>query len=145
MPHPRFPHEQAPIDRTPVTRRTMFARALRLRCPVCGGGPLFSRWLRMASACPGCGLIVNRGESGYGLGALWFNLLAAEAVNTIIWVSVAISRWPDVPWETLGRVAPVTAILMPLLFFPFSRTLFLAFDLCFRPLEAEPAPQVASR
>ena len=122
-----------------ASRRTMFARAIRLRCPVCGGGPLFSQWLRMAPACPGCGLVVNRGESGYGLGALWFNLLAAEGVNTTIWVSVAISRWPDVPWETLHWIAPVTAILMPLLFFPFSKTLFLAFDLCFRPLE--PAAQ----
>jgi uncharacterized protein (DUF983 family) len=111
----------------------MFARALRRRCPHCGGGPLFRGWLTMADRCPRCGLATNRGESGYALGAIWFNLLAAEAVNTALWVSVAIATWPDVPWETLHWVGPLTAVLMPLLFYPFSKTLFLAFDLCFRP------------
>jgi Protein of unknown function (DUF983) len=90
----------------------------------------------MADRCPGCGLETNRGESGYALGAIWFNLLAAEAVNTALWVSVAIATWPDVPWETLHWVGPLTAMLMPLLFYPFSKTLFLAFDLCFRPEDA---------
>ncbi|HEU4699135.1 MAG TPA: DUF983 domain-containing protein [Gemmatimonadales bacterium] len=120
------------------SRPTMFGRALRRRCPACGGGPLFSHWLRMQPACPRCGLVTNRGEDGYMLGAVWFNLLAAELVNTLLWVSVAVATWPDVPWETLHWVGPVTAVLMPLAFYPFSKTLFLAFDLCFRPVEASP-------
>jgi uncharacterized protein (DUF983 family) len=120
-------------------RRTMFARALRRRCPNCGSGGLYSRWVKMADRCPGCGLALNRGEDGYGLGALWFNLLFAEMVNTAIWVTVAIRTWPDVPWETLHWVGPATAMLLPVFFYPFSKTLFLAFDLCFRPVEREAA------
>jgi uncharacterized protein (DUF983 family) len=116
-------------------RRTMFRRALARRCPICGGGPLFHRWLQMRPTCPRCGLSLNRGEDGYGLGAVWFNLLAAEAVSTFIWVTVAIRTWPDVPWDRLQWAGPLTAVLMPLLFYPFSKTLFLAFDLCFRPID----------
>lgn len=116
-------------------RRTLFARALRRRCPVCGSGGLFSRWLVMAPRCPGCGLVFQRGEDGYSLGALWFNLLFAEMVNTALWVTVAVSTWPDVPWEVLHWVGPAMAVLLPLCFFPFAKTLFLAFDLCVRPVE----------
>jgi uncharacterized protein (DUF983 family) len=115
----------------------MFLRALRRRCPRCGSGAIFQHWLRMKERCPGCGLQFSRGEDGYTLGALWFNLLAAEAVSTTIWVTVAVRTWPDVPWDRLQYEGPLTAVLMPILFFPFSKTLFLAFDLCFRP--AEPA------
>lgn len=122
--------------RFPMPRpRTLFARALRRRCPICGGGPLFSRWLRMAPECPSCHLAFHRGEDGYSLGALWFNLLFAEMVNTAIWVTVAIRTWPDVPWDTLQWVGPLMAVLLPIVFLPFAKTLFLAFDLCFRPVE----------
>jgi len=94
---------------------------------------LFTRWIRIVPSCPRCGLATDRGESGYALGGLWLNLLAAEAVNTAIWVTVAVRTWPEVPWETLQYAGPVTALLMPVLFYPFSRTVFLALDLSFRP------------
>ena len=57
-----------------------FRRALLLRCPACGGGPVFLRWLRMAPACATCGLRFGRGEPGYWLGAYFLNLVAAETV-----------------------------------------------------------------
>jgi uncharacterized protein (DUF983 family) len=31
------------------------ARGLRCRCPRCGEGPLFARWLQVEPACPACG------------------------------------------------------------------------------------------
>ena len=74
---------------------TMFARAIRRHCPICGGGPLFVNWLKMKEHCSSCGIRMRRGEDGYTLGALWFNLFLAD------------------------------------------RTLFLAFDLCIRPLDQQ--------
>ena len=62
-------------------------------------------------------------------------MLFAEGVNTVLWVTVAITTWPDVPWEVLHWVGPAMAVLLPLFFYPFARLLFLSFDLCFRPLE----------
>ncbi|MBA3522773.1 MAG: hypothetical protein H0T90_09760 [Gemmatimonadales bacterium] len=42
----------------------LFWRALRLRCPNCGGGPIRSSWLRMGAHCAACGLPLERGEQG---------------------------------------------------------------------------------
>ena len=116
-------------------KQIMFARAIRKRCPVCGGGGLFDGWFRMKRSCPTCGLQFNRGESGYALGAMWFNLLAAEAVTIGMTVLIVVRTWPDPPWHILQYTGPIEALVMPLLFFPFSKTLFLAFDLCFRPID----------
>ena len=113
----------------------MFARAMRRRCPVCGGGPLFANWLRMKDHCPTCGIRMRRGEDGYTLGALWFNLFLAELITTASFVTTLVRTWPNPPWDLLQIVGPVEAIVMPLLIWPFARTLFLAFDLGIRPLE----------
>lgn len=115
-------------------RRVMFSRALRRRCPVCGGGPLFSGWFRMKDHCPRCGIRMRRGEDGYTLGALWFNLLLAESITMTAFVTTLIRTWPNPPWDTLQVASPIEAIVFPLLIWPFARTLFLAFDLCIRPL-----------
>lgn len=114
----------------------MFSRALRRRCPVCGSGPMFQRWFRMVDHCPGCGIRTRRGEDGYTLGALWFNLMLAESITMTIFVVTLVRTWPDPPWDVLQVVGPIEAVVIPLLVWPFARTLFLAFDLSFRPLEA---------
>lgn len=119
------------------SKRVMFGRAIRRRCPVCAGGPLFHGWFRMVDHCPSCGMRTRRGEDGYTLGALWFNLFLAELITVTIFVTTLIRTWPDPPWDRLQIMGPIEAIVMPLLVWPFARTLFLAFDLCFRPLEAK--------
>ena len=111
----------------------MIGRAARLRCPNCGGGPLYSRWLKSAKRCPSCGLGLERGESGYGVGALWFNLMFAEAFTTLTFLTVVLSTWPSPPWHILQYSGPLEALITPFIFYPFSKNLFLAFDLCFRP------------
>lgn len=116
-------------------RRTMFARALRRRCPVCGAGPMFDGWFRMKEHCPACGIRTRRGEDGYTLGALWFNLLLAESVTMTVFVVTLVRTWPNPPWDWLQIAGPTEAIAMPLLVWPFARTLFLTFDLCIRPME----------
>lgn len=115
------------------SKRIMLGRAIRRRCPVCGGGGLFRHWLHMKPSCPTCGLNFVRGEDGYTLGAYWFNLAAAEGVTTASMLTTVISTWPEVPWNVLRFTGPIEALVMPFVFFPFSRTLFLAFDLCIRP------------
>ena len=96
---------------------------------------MFDGWFRMKPSCPTCGLRFNRGESGYTLGAMWFNLLAAEAVTITISITTIVRTWPNPPWNILQYTGPIEALVMPLLFYPFSKTLVLAFDLCFRPID----------
>ena len=45
------------------TAGTLLSRALRLRCPICGQGPLFRSAFRMNNRCGGCGLDWRRAMS----------------------------------------------------------------------------------
>ncbi|HYU19296.1 MAG TPA: DUF983 domain-containing protein [Chloroflexota bacterium] len=112
----------------------LFSRALRLRCPACAGGPLIESWFRFRAVCPGCGFRLER-DDGYYTGAAWLNLIVAEAVFALVLVGALYFTLPSPPWSLLlwGSIALV--IVCPLAFYPFSKTLWIAFDLLFRPVE----------
>ena len=116
---------------------TLLWRALLRRCPNCGHGDLFLGYFRMRSACLECGLALDRGEPGYQVGTYMFNLIAAELVFAAVLVSVVLATWPTPPWAVLQYGGAVLMVLLPVLFYPFARVLFLAFDLFFRPAGAE--------
>lgn len=108
-------------------------RAMRRRCPHCGGGPIFTSWSRLLPVCPVCGLGLERGEHGYWLGAYFFNLMAVETVFSVWVVGFLVETWPSPPWELFQVTTVALMVIVPLAFFPFSKTLFLAFDLLVRP------------
>jgi uncharacterized protein (DUF983 family) len=108
-------------------------RALRLRCPRCGAGKVTVRWLGLRPACPSCALRLDRGESDYWLGAMLFNLIAAETLFAAGLVTVLVLTWPDPPWDALQWGSIIAMIVAPLILFPFTKLLWLAFDLVFRP------------
>lgn len=115
--------------RSPV----LFWRAVRLRCPNCGGRPLFAHWLQMRERCPVCRIRLARGEEGYQVGAYMFNMIAAELIFAAIFLAILVYTWPEPPWSPLLYGGIALMIILPVLFYPFSKTLFLAFDLVFRP------------
>jgi uncharacterized protein (DUF983 family) len=112
-------------------------RALRLRCPNCGRGKPFVSWFRMRKRCPVCGLALERGEEGYQVGSYMFNIIAAELVFAAIFVGVILATWPSPPWTQLEYGGIALMIVVPFALFPVSKTLFLAFDLAFRPAAHE--------
>lgn len=114
-----------------------FVRALRLRCPQCGGGPIFVTWSHLVPNCPVCGLGLERGEQGYWLGAYFFNLMAVETVFTVWVVGFLVWTWPTPPWGFFQVSTIVLMLIVPVAFFPYSKTLFLAFDLLVRPATEE--------
>jgi uncharacterized protein (DUF983 family) len=87
----------------------------------------------MRPYCPACGLPLERGEQGYQVGSYMFNIVASELIFVIGFLGVALATWPSPPWQLLQYGGIILMLLAPLLFFPFSKTLFLAFDLLFRP------------
>lgn len=115
----------------------LFGRALRLRCPNCGKGKIFSSWLRMRERCPACGLELERGESGYQVGSYMFNIVGAELAFAAVFLGIVAATWPTPPWTLLEYGGIVMMVIAPLVLFPFSKTLFLAFDLVFRPATRE--------
>lgn len=122
----------SPVRKVAVGR--LFWRALRLRCPYCGGGPLMESWFRFRARCPKCGLALERGEEGYQVGSYMFNIIASELLFAAIFVVVLVLTLPSPPWKLLQYGGMALAGLAPLLFYPFSKMLFLAFDIVFRPV-----------
>jgi uncharacterized protein (DUF983 family) len=115
-----------------------FARALLLRCSVCGKGGILSNWFKVKPKCPSCGYALQR-EEGYYTGAMALNLLASEFIVTGVLLLYLVKTWPlALTWpspelQTVWYVSIAAAGLLPILAFPFARTIWIAFDLTFRP------------
>lgn len=112
----------------------MLARGLLRRCPRCGSGELFRRWFSMVDECPRCELRFAS-EDGYWTGAMMINLAVTEAVFLAVFVGVMVATWPDVPWTPLLIVVIGAGIVVPVVFYPFSKTSWVALDLAFRRLD----------
>ena len=116
---------------------TLLVRGMRRRCPRCGGGGIWRSWFKMKHACPTCGQVFERGEShDFFIGAYLINLVVAEASAMIVAAVMWIALGSRVSFNLLWGASMALAVLMPVLFYPFSRELWLAFDLHFRPSEA---------
>jgi len=111
-------------------------RALHLRCPWCAGGPVLASWFALRPRCGACGLLLERGEPGFFLGALTFHLVALELLFAGVFLIVAWRTWPDPPWDLLLWGSVATLVVGALVGYPFAKLGWLAFDLAFRP----PAP-----
>lgn len=116
--------------RPTTSRARLFARGLTRRCARCGQGRLFHRWTAMVDACPRCGLVFEQ-EEGYWVGALTIATVAALLVSAAAIVTVTILTWPEIPMAPVMAVGVIGMILFPILFYPFSKTLWVAIDLAF--------------
>lgn len=118
-----------------LTRRAgrLASRALRLRCVACGARPVFTSWFRMLPNCPACGFTFERGERGYELGAYFVNIMLVETIFCVWFVGVLVGTWPAVDWALLQGGTVLLMLVSPFACHPWSRTLFLAFDLLVRP------------
>lgn len=125
--------ETTPNEVTFRRALVLCGRALRRRCPACGEGGMWNGWLRLKPACPVCGLKLDRGESDFWIGAYLFNLVAAELSFAVVFVAVVLLTWPTPPWTLLTWAGAAGAVLSPILFYPYTHGIWLAFDLLFRP------------
>ena len=125
-----------PVSPLPSVSR-LYVRAMRLRCPACGGRPVFVSWFRMCPNCPVCGLHFDREPGGYWVGSYTVNLMVTEAVFAAVFVGFLLATWPAPPWDLVEYLSVGVMVGFPVLFFPFSKTLYIAIDLTFRPDEAE--------
>lgn len=57
------------------------------------------------------------------------NLGATEATFGAFGIAFALATWPNVPWALLTVLAIALNGLLPFVFFPFSKTIFLAIDM----------------
>jgi hypothetical protein len=117
----------------------MLGRALLKRCPLCGAGRLFTGWFRMKERCPGCGYAFER-EEGFFLGAYVINLAVAQGMVILLAVVPLIVRLagdPDASVAPFILGGIVGAVLAPIVFYPWSKSVWTAFDLMLRPVSVE--------
>lgn len=113
----------------------MLLRGLTLRCAFCGSRGLFRGWFNMRETCPSCSHRFNQ-ESGFFLGAYAINFAITEGLLLLALVPYIVlsasNPQTSIPAGPFALAALAGAILGPLLFYPFSRTLWVALDLIFR-------------
>lgn len=91
----------------------------------------------MVERCPRCGLRFER-EEGYWVGAMTMNIGVTELLFAVLLVVAITLTWPEIPVWPLVAVGVVINGLFPVLFYPFSKTIWLAVDLAYlHPLRPE--------
>lgn len=88
----------------------------------------------MRERCPGCGLRTER-VVGHFVGAVGINTIFSFATMAITLVAAFILTYPELPIVPLLALGLGVAIFVPILFWPFSQTLWTAIDLAMRPAE----------
>lgn len=120
----------------PHTVARVLLRALALRCTVCGGGGIFRGPFKMVDNCPTCGFRFQR-VHGHWIGSLGMNTIVSFGALLVTVVAGFILTQPDPPVGLLVAIAVGVAAVFPLVFFPWSRTLWSAIDLLMRPLDPD--------
>jgi uncharacterized protein (DUF983 family) len=109
----------------------MLARGLVRHCPRCGSGHLYRGWFHLVDRCPRCSYTFAR-EEGFFLGAFVINFgitLAGLAVFMVALIAVLATGGAHQAIVAVAVGAVLEAIVVPIVFYPFSKTLWAAIDL----------------
>ncbi|MEY2449848.1 MAG: hypothetical protein QOH79_3324 [Acidimicrobiaceae bacterium] len=120
-----------------VSLSTLLWRAVRRRCPRCGGKGIFSSWLKLRERCPTCGYRFER-EEGFFTGVYLVNyslIAVAIVIELFFYVIYANAQDGDASLVPALVVGFATAIILPVITYPFAKATWAAIDLAARPLE----------
>jgi len=121
----------------------MMRRGLRRRCPRCGESA-FLGWFEMKEFCSSCGLRFER-EPGYWVGAVIINTTVIFATFLVVFGGMALVTYPEVPWGLVLGVTALANVVIPIVFYPISKTLWSSLELSWHPLEPEEIETAAGR
>ena len=119
-------------------------RGMLNRCARCGTGGIFRSYYRLHPTCRACGMRFER-ESGEWTGALMI-IIAFTEILFAIWFGLGMwLTWPDVPWTLLLVGGIALNLLVPVLFYPWSQSVWIGLHFSFVPLDAaEEADAIAA-
>jgi hypothetical protein len=101
-------------------------RARRFRAPAL----VFEGWFSLRAQCRECGFPFERGEEeDYWIGAFLLNFIVTEVIFAALLLGVLVATWPTPPWSPLIWISAIQMIVAPIVFYPFSKALWLAGDL----------------
>lgn len=101
-------------------------RAIRRRCPYCGGSGVFKSYFSLHKRCPNCNTLFEH-EEGFFLGSYVINIGFTELVTVLIvvWMIVALS----LSVLQMQIIGVGLAVAMPILFYPIALLMWIALDL----------------
>jgi hypothetical protein len=91
---------------------------------------VFRRYFSMVPDCPRCGLHFER-EQGYWTGALAINIILTGGLFVVAFGTLIALTFPDIPVGPLLAVLVPVMALGPVVFYPFSKTIWVAVDRAF--------------
>lgn len=97
----------------------------------------------MVERCPRCGFLFERSE-GQFIGAIGINTIVTFGALLVALVVGFIVTAPDIAVVPLLVIGLAVAALLPVAFYPFSKTIWTAIDLAMSPLEPGEAPRLGS-
>jgi len=88
----------------------------------------------MIEDCSRCGIRFER-EPGYWVGAVIINTAVVFVTFVLVFGGMVLLTWPDIPWATVLVVTAVANVVIPAVFYPISKTIWLALEMSWHPLE----------
>lgn len=117
-------------------------------CAVCGSGRLFRHWFTMVERCPRCDLRFERME-GQMTGNVGINTIVSFGLLLVVLFVGTFAFWPEPPITSMIVAAVIVTVVFPIVFHPYSKTIWLSIDVLMRPVEPGevrpgfgPAPEV---
>jgi Na+(H+)/acetate symporter ActP len=98
----------------------------------------------MRETCPGCGFEFER-ESGYWVGAVIINTTVIFATFLVVFGGMVLFTYPEVPWGLVLVVTAVANVIIPIWFYPVSKSLWSGMELSWHQLEPEEIEAAARR
>lgn len=114
--------------------RTLVMRGLCRRCPMCGTGKLFTKWFKIKDRCPNCAILFER-EEGSFVGAMFINIAVTEIALALFMAIGFAMTLPDPPTALLAVIGASISIVVPVFFYPYSKTIWTGVHLAMKPLE----------
>ena len=123
------------MRRVPIS--TLLWRAARRRCPRCGSKGVFASWLKLFERCPTCGYRFEREEGFFtGVYLVNYSLVAIAIVfELFVYVIYANAQDGDASFAPALLIGLATALVLPLITYPFAKVTWAAIDLATRPLD----------
>lgn len=125
----------------------MVLRGALVSCPRCGGRKLFQHWFKLKDRCPTCGYQIDREKNGgFFLGGYVMNFILGEGLLSIFLFVFAtrVIADPEMAIKNWMIFGFLLAIIPPVLFFPVSRTTWMAVDLMIHPMQPDELADAAA-
>lgn len=85
--------------------RTVLGRGLRGKCPRCGEGPLFQRWIVTHERCSNCRLLFQR-----NYGDIWMFMLVLDRIPILFGIAVVYFGFRATNWMAAAGFAVAMAV-----------------------------------